>query len=140
MKKTIISFLVSLAIVFVVYGDTAFEELCAIINNQGDPSQAYALDHELRHKFLSGRAYVVSVEKDVMGDVILHLSTTRSLLSDKVIRVTVYPKKSYAKEALGYRKGDYVYFDGTLGGISGIAHEITIYNAAISRFREVITR
>lgn len=140
MKKTIILFLLSLHIVFFVYANNAFEDLCNIINNQGKPSQTFTLDHALRRQPVSGRGYVVSVEKDVMGTVILRLSTTRDVYSPSMIHVSVYPTKSYLKEALRYRKGDYVYFSGTVGGASGIAREIIVHNAAISRFHEVITR
>jgi hypothetical protein len=140
MRKTAILFLLSLTIIFFVYGNTAFEDLCQIINNQGDPSQTFTLDHELRRQPVSGRGYVVSVEKDSLGTVIVRLSTTRDLLSPTMISVSVYPVKSYFTEVLHYRKGDYVYFSGTLGGASGIAREIIIHNAALSRDHEVITR
>jgi hypothetical protein len=142
MKKTTILFLLSLQIIFFVYGsgNNAFEDLCQIINNQGDPSQTYALDHELRRQPVSGRGYIVSVDKDGFGTVIVRLSTTRDLFSPTMISVTVYPTKSYFEEALRYRKGDYVYFSGILSGASGIAREIIIHNAAVSISHEVITR
>jgi hypothetical protein len=142
MKKIALLILLSVSASLLAYGgDSVFDEICAALNDKTNVSQTYLLDHKYRRQPVSGRGYVLSVDKDAMGgDVSLKLSSLRSRFDDSVVYVVVHLTRDYFSEALKYRVGDSVYFSGTFRGVSTTDKQIVIDNASISRFHEIIPR
>ncbi|MCM8786678.1 MAG: hypothetical protein NC935_01335 [Candidatus Omnitrophica bacterium] len=138
MKKFII-FLILMVLSLNLYADIIFDEICSFLNGK-DQNLAYNIDKDWLRKPIRGRGYVLKVQKDAFGDVKLYLSTSKDKYNKDNIEVIVSVKYDYKKEALKYRRGDYIYFSGIVVEISKIARQIFVSNAAVSRYKEIIKK
>ncbi|MCM8832058.1 MAG: hypothetical protein NC918_07705, partial [Candidatus Omnitrophica bacterium] len=112
MKKFII-FLILVSLCLNLYADIIFDEICSFLNDKNQVL-AYNIDKHWVGKSITGRGYVLKANKDIFDKVTLYLSTSKYKYNPDNIQIIVYVKDDYKKEALKYKKGDYIYFDGTV--------------------------
>ena len=132
-------FLASFFINFICKTDTIFDEILDALNNKDKQNNVYLLQEKYANEYISGRGYLVKIEKDIFGNVLLELLNKKSYLEENLVNIKVWIKNKYNKEVLKYYKvGDYIYFCGKLIFISSINKEIVIKDADISKGRDLI--
>jgi len=132
-------FLFSFFINFICRGDTTFDEILDTLNNKDKQNNVYLLQEKYANEYIRGNGYLVKIEKDNFGNVLLELLNKKSSLKENVVNIKVWIKNKYNKEVLKYYKaGDYIYFCGKLICISSINKEIIIKEADISKDHNLI--
>ncbi len=134
--KTFTIFCVSLLFIFSVYSDSLLERICAELIKEED-TLVYQQE-QFTGKPISGRGYLIKIEKDAFGTTHLYLSNLANKRDPQAIQIILTLKEECIKEALKYRENEYVYFSGKIKAISKIYRQIFVKEAKVSRFREVI--
>ncbi|MDD5069145.1 MAG: hypothetical protein PHV17_00285 [Candidatus Omnitrophica bacterium] len=139
MKKIIIILFVIAVFPSLVFCNQAFEDICLSIWRQDAPDDLHNLNSKYTGSLVSGKAIVVTVKKDIYGDVTVSLYTPPKNARSIKIEAIIQPGQS-AESALQMRQGDLAYFSGTFSGLSTAVSQIYIADAVVTRHHDVIIR
>ena len=80
----------------------------------------------------------MSVDRDVLDVVTVHLTTEQDTFSNLSVKITVTLAEKVENKPFKLRKGDRVYFSGKLLAASAIEKEISVGSGAVARSPDMI--
>ena len=112
MKKTFLLILASLAIPFLLYSADIFNEFVSALKNNAPKIFLEELQARYKDELIRGQAYIISVTRNIAGDTVVNLSTTKDPSLKESVNVVIFLRKYLAKRGLKRKPGQYVRFSG----------------------------
>jgi len=116
-KIFVLFFLIAAFLPLLSYSDDAFDDIASAIRNQVSQIHLQQLQKRYKNKRIGGKGYLISVTKNIEGDIIANLSTEKDSTSLTSVNVVVFLRECFSEKALKLKPGRYVRFFGNFDEI-----------------------